>query len=303
MIAKYVFPEFYMYNLYGFGHKNIVIDKKITKFYFDIQDYNTLEYFLDIIKPQVIIHLAGISSAQFAFENPLLSLQVNGLVTAYICDIIHKKNWNTILFNACSSEIYKGHINYNVSENDHNMFNIHPYSIAKIMGHSIVEFYRNTYGHNFSNGILFTVESKYKGENFLLNKIAKHAKHWKTIQQPVKTGSLSSFRNIIHAYDVATSIYTIINQDRGNDYLICSDNSYKIIDLVLKIYQQNSIELYEKENIYYEKNTNNPVLIIENKNVGLDMVAIDIRGNPENLKKLGWNIKYSIDDIIYEICQ
>lgn len=303
MIAKYVLTQFKTHNLYGFGHKNVVVDKNITKFYFDIQDYNNLEYFLDIIKPNIIIHLAGISSAQIAFENPLLCLQVNGLVTAFICDIIHKHKWSTILFNACSSEIYKGHINYTVSENDHNMFNIHPYSIAKIMGHSTVEFYRNTYGHNFSNGILFTVESKHKGDMFLLNKIAKHAKKWKTEKEALKIGSLSSFRNIVHAFDVAKAIDIIVNRECGDNYLICSESSHRIIDLVLKIYKQNSIELYEKENVYYDKTTNDKVLIIENKNVGLDTIPIDIRGYPENLKKLDWNIKYSIDDIIYEISE
>lgn len=302
MIAKYIINRYIgQASLYGFGHKNIIPDKRITKSYFDIQNYNNLEENLNTIKPDILIHLAGISSAQVAFESPLQCIHINGLVTAYICDIIHKNKLNTTLFNACSSEIYKGHIDYTVKENDNNMFNIHPYSIAKIMGRSIVEFYRNTYGYNFSNGILFTVESKYKGDAFLLNKVAKHAKKWKNDNIPLTVGSLSSFRDIIHAHDVASAVHVITNQSFGNDYLICSGNSNKILDLVLKIYTANSIELYEKDNIYYDKIMHKEVLIIEKKNNGLDTTPIDIRGNAENLKKLGWVPEYSIDNIIHEI--
>ena len=49
------------------------------------------------------------------------------------------------LFNASSSEIYKGHLDYLVEEDDTKIFHSHPYSIAKIMGHSMVDFYRKTY--------------------------------------------------------------------------------------------------------------------------------------------------------------
>ncbi len=78
------------------------------------------------------------------------------------------------VINASSSEIYKGRVDYIVKEDDRNMFHLHPYSIAKTMGHSMVEFYRNTYGLPFSNGVIFTTESPLKASTFLLNKVARH---------------------------------------------------------------------------------------------------------------------------------
>jgi GDPmannose 4,6-dehydratase len=95
------------------------------------------------------------------------------MATAYLCDIIHRNKLPTKLFNASSSEIYKGHVDYTVKEDDTNMFHRHPYSIAKIMGHSIVDFYRNTYGLLFSNGVIFTTESPLKSQEFLLNKVKR----------------------------------------------------------------------------------------------------------------------------------
>ena len=161
------------------------------------------------------------------------------LVTANLCDIIYKNNKSIKLFNASSSEIYKGHKNYKVNDLDMDSINntnhLHPYSIAKVMGQQIVRFYREKYGLIFSNGILFTCQSNRKSNKFLLNKIAVNIKCWNNNKKdPLKLQSLESFRNIIHPVDVVSAINIILDQDRGDDYNICGYESHKIFDLVLK---------------------------------------------------------------------
>jgi GDPmannose 4,6-dehydratase len=267
-----------------------------------MNDSKQLEHYLQMIKPDIIIHLAAISSSQYAFNNPIEALQTNGILTAKICDIIHKNNWNTKLFNASSSEIYKGHVNYIVEEDDHNMFHSHPYSIAKIMGHSIVDFYRKTYNLPFSNGIIFTTESNKKKPVFLLNKVAQHIKQWKSGDKKLlKVGNLDSYKNILHATDVANAIRRIIEQEKGDNYLICSKKKYRILDLVLQLYSQGEIDLEQKENIFFEKKTGFKVLVIENNQLGIDSIPINIIGNPTKLIALGWNPQISIDNILEEL--
>jgi GDP-mannose 4,6-dehydratase len=302
MIANYVINKYKLdHNLYGFAHKNKHTNNitKFTKFYFDIKNTSELELNINIIKPDIIIHLAGISSSIEAFNDPIISLELNGLVVANICNIIYKNKWLTKLFNASSSEMYKGHINYRVSENDNNFYHNHPYSIAKIMGHSMVDFYRNTYDMPFSNGILFTVESKNKNGDFLLKKILNHAKIWQTNFEPIKLGSLDSFRNILHASDAANAIKIILDQPIGDNYIISGKESIKIIDLVLKVYAINGINITITDNILYSDNK--VVAIIENRNKGIDTVSINIQGIPTKLNSLGWKTKLTIQDIITEI--
>jgi GDPmannose 4,6-dehydratase len=124
-----------------------------------MNDNDKLKRCILSILPDTIIHMASISSSYYALNNPIETLQSNGLLTAQICDIIYTYKLPIKLFNASSSEIYKGHVDYLVSENDTYMRHLHPYSIAKIMGHTMVEFYRNTYGLPFSNGIIFTTKA------------------------------------------------------------------------------------------------------------------------------------------------
>lgn len=293
--------DLFKYDLYGIGHNNYKYENGILKSYFDMNNTKLLENFLSIIKPDIIIHLASLSSSSQAFYNPIDTLYTNGMLVAHLCDIIHRNGWNTILFNAASSDMYKGHNSYSISENDTHKHHDHPYSIAKIMGSSIVDFYRKTYNYNFSNGIIFTTESKNKSDNFLLKKISNHIKNWNVGNRvPLEIGNIDSYRNIIHVLDVISAIHIIINQNVGDTYLICGDSFKQIKSCVEKMYKLADIELINVNNKYTEKKSGLEVLIIINNFIGIDINPTSINGNSLKLKKLGWMPKISIDDILYE---
>jgi GDP-mannose 4,6-dehydratase len=305
MISSYLKEILDEYILYGITRHNNKLEKNITKYEFDMNNDNKLTDCILSINPDVIIHLASISSSQYAFNNPIETLYVNGLLTSKICDIIHRNKLSTKLFNASSSEIYKDHINYLIKEDDINMRHLHPYSIAKIMGQTMVDFYRNTYGLPFSNGIIFTTESERKRPEFLLNKVKAHSKIWKETKTPIFVGNLDSYRNILHASDVANAIKLIINEDKGDNYLICNDYSVKIYDLVLQIYLNQGIHLDYRMNenndeniILYDRETGLEVIIIENKKIGFDSQPTNINGECIKLKKLGWRPTISIEDML-----
>jgi GDP-mannose 4,6-dehydratase len=302
MIAHYVKNKFVDYNLYGISRSLPKYEKSIMKFYFDMNDTTKLEYTLSVIKPDIIVHLASISSSHYAFNNPIETLLCNGLLISRICDIIHRNSWKTKLFNASSSEIYKGHIDYDVKEDDVNMYHLHPYSVAKIMGHSMVDFYRNTYGLPFFNGVIFTTESHMKSPSFLLNKVATHIKEWfKGNHSVLKVGSLDSYRNVLHASDVSTAIHTIIAQDKGGNYLICNEESHKVYELVLKLYSLSGIQVERRENILYDKQSGLPVMEIEENKIGFEAYKTNIRGQSTKLKKLGWKPTMTYTHILNEL--
>ena len=205
----------------------------------------------------------------------------------------------TKLFNASSSEIYKGHIDYTVKEDDINMYHCHPYAIAKIMGHSIVDFYRQTYQLQFSNGVIYTTESINKNETFLLKKVANHIKEWREKEIPLVLGSLNSYRNILHASDVSNAIYYIIRQENGDNYLICNHFSIKVYDIVMKLYSNAGLKLVNNNNILYDDSSALPIVIIDNSK-NLEAKSINIKGNPIKLTKLGWKPLITIDQLLEE---
>jgi GDPmannose 4,6-dehydratase len=297
MIAHYVKKLYNNESVYGINHNN---DKKtdIIRYNFDLKDMIKLEECITSINPDYIIHLGGISSSKYAYENPLKTIEINGMVTVNICDIIYKHNLKCKLFNASSSEIYKGHTNYQVKEDDTNMYHLHPYSIAKIMGHNMIKFYRENYKLPFSNGILFTIESEIKRKEFLLNKIAEHIRNWGKYKKPLELGSLDSYRMILHADDAANAIFKILEQNSGDDYIICGKDNNKIYDLVIKMYELKNINLEKKNNKLIEKETGLEVININDYYIGNDTQIINITGIPHKLYNLGWTPKYDINNII-----
>jgi NDP-4-keto-2,6-dideoxyhexose 3-C-methyltransferase len=284
--------------LYGITRNLKQTETGITKFEIDMNDYDKLKQTVEMINPSKIIHFAGVSSSIECFENPIKCVKDNSLITVNLCDIIHKQGSNIKLLNCSSSEVYKGHAKYMVTEDDKNYNHLHPYSICKVFSSTFVEFYRKTYNLSFSNITLFTTQSVNKNDNFLLNKINKHIKS--KSKDALDIYPLNSYRNIIHPKDVCNGIMKILEQPNGDDYLICNESNVLIKDVVIKLFELHNINIIETDNKYIDPNTNQVYLQIKEPCNGLDTTTIDINGYPDKLKKLGWNINYDIDSILQE---
>lgn len=297
-IAHYVIQKFKnTHQIYGISRKSSKININNTDiFYFDLKDTKTLELTILSIKPDIIIHLAGMSNFDECTNNIVESIEINGMVMVNIADIIHKNQLNTKVFNASSCVNYKGHINYKIEENDTNLFPNSVYGIGKSLSQYIVDYYRSTYGYHFSNGILFTTESDRRNTNFLFKKVSNHAKEWRSNKTPLTVSSLDSYRNILHAEDVAEAIYIILNHLNGDNYLICSPNVWKVSDLVLKIYQIHGINLTYKDGNYYEDDT-----LVINIKESIRTISTMIDGNCKKLYELGWNPDWNIDNLLEKI--
>jgi GDP-D-mannose dehydratase len=299
-IAHYVIEKMSNSCIYGITNSIKKSDKQLFKIQNNLMNESELENILISIKPDVLIHLASISNTEDCENNALDTLKVNGMAIGYICDILHRNNIACKVFNSSSSENYKGHATYTVTENDTNQKPLTLYSIAKSFSQNVVEYYRKTYNMHVSNGILFTTESPFRKNRFLVKKIAEHAKQWTNTHTVLHLGSLESFRNINHASDVADAINLIVNNDKSDDYLICGNNHYKVEDIVVRLYELNNIKLVKKDNIFYEQESMLPVIEVGQS---LRNAVTDINGNSTKLFELGWKPVYTLDLLLKDILE
>lgn len=300
-IASYFLDHYKnQYHIFGLGRRARPDNPhQITRFVVEHHDDNALCDVLLGTTPQYVVHLAGISNSQTALEDPIQSIDANGRMIAVLCDYIHRNNMDTKVFNASSSEIFKGHGDYLVSDTDTHYQHLHPYSITKIMGHSFVDYYRGVCQFPFYNGIIFTTESCRKSTDFLLNKLACHSHEWIKNHIPIQVGNLSSKRNIIHASDVAHAIHCIL-MDGSENYVICHDESHSMEDLVIRLYQKVGVELEKKGSNYIDRKTGKVVLLLDVKNKRNEPQN-NIQGDNSKLKTIGWKPFKTIEDILDEI--
>jgi GDP-mannose 4,6-dehydratase len=297
-IGTYVEKIFSLNNvIYGIASKQTKQSKSL-RIHFNLTDIDYLNYLIKLIQPDNIVHLASISNTEECEKNPVDTIDMNGRLVGCICNIIHMNNLNCKLFNASSSELFNGHIEYLVKDDDINMFPTTLYGITKMMGHNIVEYYRLKYNLPFSNGILFTTESKLRNENFLLKKVVKHAQNYKNIEKPILLGNLESWRNINHAEDVAVAIQLILEQPKGDRYVICNINFNQLEEIVIKIYKKYNIILSKQDNGYIDLNTKNMIILTDNN---FRNTITKINGVSSKLLSIGWKPKYNTQSILDDL--
>jgi len=254
----------------------------------------SLEKLIMTIKPDRIIHLASISNTDACEKNPISTIDLNGRLAAVLCNILVRNKLPCKLFNASSSENYKGHTDYVITDNDVAFRPTTLYGYCKTMSHQIVSSYREKLHLPFSNGIIFMTESPRRNADFLLKKVALHAKSYSTNLKPLVLGSLESWRNINHATDVARAINIILDQECGDDYVICGSNFVQVEQLVIDLYKRSNIYLVAKENGLYDKNTGNVVVHLNS----VDSTVTQINGYAEKLYRIGWKPDFTTDMIL-----
>ena len=137
-----------------------------------------------------------------------------------------------------------------------------PYGVAKLASHRMLQIYREAYGTHASSGILFNHESPRRGENFVTRKITKwigefvkwnrslprldnplfvrkadsdyieyhDASEQKLVSRfaKLRLGNLEAFRDWGYAGDYVEAMWLMLQQDTGDDYVICTGETHTI---------------------------------------------------------------------------
>jgi GDP-D-mannose dehydratase len=203
------------------------------------------------------------------------------------------------VFNASSSELFTGHEDCVVHDEDTDFKPKTIYGYCKLLGHQMVDYYRTKYGLPFSNGIIFTSESKYRGDTFLLKKVAMHASKWTNDHSVLELGNLDSYRNINHASDIAEGIKCILTQDSGDTYVMCGTDFLNMESIVLKIYMMAGIELVRCSDGYEDKSSG--LKVIHTNTKFRNGLVSKINGAAMKLRGLGWSPKYTLQTLLDDL--
>jgi GDP-mannose 4,6-dehydratase len=293
--------------IYGTVHnKQPTLSDKIFYINCDLVVKNSIEEIIVLLMKSgehEIYNLAGITDAQLSIIDPIKTTELNALVPMRICETILHNNKKIKLFQASSSEMFKGLDKKTVSEEDLEMYPKNPYGIAKMFSYWTIKYYRETHNLFACSGILFNTESPLRRESYLTRKISlKIAEIKKGSKTPLQIGSINTMRDWIHAYDAANAIQIILSQNNPEDCVISSGqlNSIKtLIDIAFKIA---GIELKWNENDARDIHTDDIYVVIDNNLQRIYETRSEmIVGNNDKLKKLGWINKYDLKTLMEEM--
>jgi GDPmannose 4,6-dehydratase len=108
-----------------------------------------------------------------------------------------------------------------------------PYAVSKVAAYWYAVNYREAYGLFICNGILFNHESPRRGETFVSRKITRAVGRILVgLQDRLFLGNLAARRDWGFAGDYVYAMWSMLQQDNPDDYVIATGESHTVQDFV-----------------------------------------------------------------------
>lgn len=232
------------------NHTNIEHLINNPRFYLIDLDVTDSENIADVIqkeKPDYFINFAANSFVGNSWSMPVNHMQTNCMAVLYQLEAVRKYAPNCRYYNAGSSEQF-GDVIYSPQDINHPFRPRSPYGAAKSAAHYLVKVYRDSYNIYAVQGILFNHEGVRRGEEFVTRKISKNvARIHKAINSdesflPIELGNLDAKRDWSDAEDFVRGIWSMMNQESPEDYVLSSNETHTVREFVELAFKAASIE-------------------------------------------------------------
>jgi GDPmannose 4,6-dehydratase len=201
-------------------------------------DFRSTLQTLTRAKPDEVYNLAGQSSVGLSFEQPVETMESVHLGVLNLLEAIRFLARDIRLYQASSSESF-GDTRGVPAQEDTPFRPRSPYAVAKAAAHWSVVNYREAYGLQASNGILFNHESPLRPRRFVTRKIISAAVSISRGQlEQLKLGNLDICRDWGSAEEYVDAMWRILQHPVSSDFVIATGKTYRLQDFVASAFAE-----------------------------------------------------------------
>jgi GDPmannose 4,6-dehydratase len=284
--------------------------------YGDLSDSTNLIRIIQETQPDEIYNLGAMSHVKVSFDTPEYTANADGIGTLRLLEAIRILDLTkkTKIYQASTSELY-GLVQEVPQKETTPFYPRSPYAVAKMYAYWITVNYREAYGMYACNGILFNHESPLRGETFVTRKITRSvAKMALGMEETLYMGNIDSQRDWGHAKDYVEAMWLILQQETPEDFVISTGVTTTVREFIKMAFAEVGVVLkFEGEGV------NEMATIVATSNpeyqfkIGQVVVKIDptyfrptevdllIGDNTKAKTKLGWQPKYDLKMLVYEM--
>jgi GDPmannose 4,6-dehydratase len=206
-----------------------VQDYRLRLIYGDLEDGSSLANVVKKVHPDEIYNLGAQSHVRVSFDVPEYTVGTVALGTLRLLEAMRESVPEARFYQASSSEMFGS---TPPPQNESTLFSPRsPYACAKVFAHQLCQNYRDAYGLFISCGILFNHESPRRGIPFVTRKITRAAARIKHgLDKKLFMGNLDAKRDWGHAKDYVEAMWLMLQQDKPDDYVIATGESYSVRD-------------------------------------------------------------------------
>jgi GDPmannose 4,6-dehydratase len=215
-------------------------DYRLRLHYGDLEDGSSLASLVQKIAPDELYNLAAQSHVRVSFDVPEYTVSTVAMGTLRLLEAIRELP-NVRFYQASSSEMFGSAA---PPQHEHTAFQPRsPYACAKVFAHQLCQNYRDAYGLHISCGILFNHESHRRGIPFVTRKITRAAARIKHgLEKKLYLGNLDAKRDWGYAGDYVEAMWLMLQQDKPDDYVIATGESYSVRDCLDVSFQALGLE-------------------------------------------------------------
>ena len=219
----------------------------------DMTDSSSLIRLIIEIKPDEIYNLAAQSHVKVSFEVPEFTAEADALGVLRLLEAVRIAGLTDScrIYQASTSELY-GMVQEVPQKETTPFYPRSPYGVAKLYGYWIMKNYRESYGMDCCNGILFNHESERRGETFVTRKITlAAARIARGLQDKLYLGNMNALRDWGYAGDYVECMWLILQQERPDDYVIATGENHSVREFCTLAFREAGIELrWEGEGVH-----------------------------------------------------
>ena len=221
------------------------LEGKITFINGDLSDQNSLLRCVKESNPDEVYNLGSQSFVGESWNTPEQTSDVTGLGVLRVLEAIREYGKSIKFYQASTSEMF-GRME-NLANEDTPFYPRSPYGVAKLYGHWIAKNYRESYDMFNCCGILFNHESERRGIEFVTRKITDGvARIHLGLQDKIVLGNLDTKRDWGYAPDYVESMWTMLQQDEPDDYVVATGKTYSLGEFLDFAFQHIGITDWEK---------------------------------------------------------
>ncbi|HEV2980146.1 MAG TPA: GDP-mannose 4,6-dehydratase [Solirubrobacteraceae bacterium] len=197
----------------------------------DLLEPSTLREAVERVRPRELYHLAGPSFVPPSWERPGETLRAIGGSAAGVLEAVRDVAPDTRVFVSASGSMF-GKAPESPQREDTPCRPESPYAIAKLAAHGLVGAMRERDGLHASSGITYNHESERRPERFVSRKITRGAAAVALgLERELTLGDLDAVRDWSFAGDIMRGAWLMLQQDRGDDYVLASGVAHTVGEL------------------------------------------------------------------------
>jgi GDPmannose 4,6-dehydratase len=197
----------------------------------DLLDAESLVAAVLRVRPDELYHLAAPSFVPDSWARPAQTLAAIGGATAVLLEAVRSESPKTRVFVASSSAMF-GAAPESPQHEDTLASPQDPYATSKLAAHQLLRQLRTHAGLFACSGILYNHESERRPESFVSRKITRAAAAIKLgLATEVVLGDRDAVRDWSFAGDVIYGAWLMLQQERGDDYILASGIPHTVAEL------------------------------------------------------------------------